>query len=76
MSAFSLFGGMRAAVSGLFAQSQSLGMIGDNIANVNTHGYKAVRNRFNTCNNCFQSNDAFTGGVQLMCCVALTSKGF
>ena len=36
MSAFSLFGGMRAAVSGLFAQSQSLGMIGDNIANVNT----------------------------------------
>ena len=61
MSAFSLFGGMRAAVSGLFAQSQSLGMIGDNIANVNTHGYKAVRNGIlNTCNNCFQSNDAFT----------------
>ena len=48
MSAFSLFGGMRAAVSGLFAQSQSLGMIGDNIANVNTHGYKAVRNRFSS----------------------------
>ena len=48
MSSFSLFGGMRAAVSGLFAQSQSLGMIGDNIANVNTHGYKAVRNRFSS----------------------------
>ncbi|NIR39332.1 MAG: hypothetical protein GWO22_26225, partial [Actinobacteria bacterium] len=32
----SIFGGLRSGVSGLFVQSQSMAMISDNIANVNT----------------------------------------
>ena len=44
----SLFGGIRSAVSGLFAGSQALGQIADNIANVNTTGFKAIRPRFST----------------------------
>lgn len=44
----SIFGAMRSGVTGLFAQSQALGMIADNIANVNTIGFKAIRPRFST----------------------------
>ena len=44
----SIFGAMRSGVTGLFSQSQALGMIADNIANVNTVGFKAVRPRFST----------------------------
>lgn len=44
----SIFGAMRSGVTGLFAQSQALGMIADNIANVNTVGFKAIRPRFST----------------------------
>jgi len=44
----SLYGAMFAGVSGLSAQSQALGMISDNIANVNTVGYKGVAARFST----------------------------
>jgi flagellar hook protein FlgE len=39
---------MFAGVSGLAAQSNALGMISDNIANVNTVGYKGVSARFST----------------------------
>lgn len=38
----SLFGSLATGVSALTAQSQSLGMISNNIANVNTVGYKRV----------------------------------
>ncbi len=44
----SIFGAMRSAVTGLFSQSQALGMIADNISNVNTIGFKAIRPRFST----------------------------
>jgi flagellar hook protein FlgE len=44
----SIYGAMFSGVSGLFAQSQALGTIGDNISNVNTVGYKAARARFST----------------------------
>ncbi len=44
----SIFGAMNSAVSGLFAQSQSLGMISDNISNVNTIGYKGTVANFST----------------------------
>ncbi|MEQ8165528.1 MAG: flagellar hook protein FlgE [Alphaproteobacteria bacterium] len=44
----SLFGAMFSGVSGLNAQSQSLGMISDNISNVNTVGFKATEARFST----------------------------
>ncbi len=44
----SIFGAMFAGVSGLSAQSQAIGMISDNIANVNTIGYKGLRASFQT----------------------------
>lgn len=44
----SIFGGMRSAVTGLAAQSQQLGMIADNIANVSTVGYKRTSAQFST----------------------------
>ena len=44
----SIYGAMTSGVSGLAANSQSLGMIADNISNVNTIGYKGSRARFST----------------------------
>ncbi len=44
----SIFAAMFAGVSGLNAQSQSLGIISDNIANLNTVGYKVTRTDFST----------------------------
>ena len=44
----SLYGAMFSGVSGLEAQSQTLGSIADNISNVNTTGYKATSARFST----------------------------
>ncbi len=44
----SIYGAMFAGVSGLAAQSNALGMITDNIANVNTVGYKGTSARFST----------------------------
>ena len=44
----SIYGAMFAGVSGLAAQSNALGMISDNIANVNTVGYKGTSARFST----------------------------
>ena len=43
-----IFGAMNAGVSGLAAQAQAMGMIADNIANVNTIAYKGVEARFST----------------------------
>ena len=42
----SIFGAMFSGVTGLKAQSQALGMIADNIANVNTIGYKGTSAQF------------------------------
>ena len=44
----SIYGAMFSGVSGLAAQSQALGMISDNISNVNTVGYKSTVARFQT----------------------------
>jgi len=44
----SLFGAMFSGVSGLNAEAQSLGMISDNISNVNTVGYKTTSAAFST----------------------------
>jgi flagellar hook protein FlgE len=61
----SIFGAMRSGVTGLFSQSQALGMIADNIANVNTVGFKAVRPRFSTLVTAQSSADLHSpGGVQ------------
>ncbi|MEQ8442062.1 MAG: flagellar hook-basal body complex protein [Alphaproteobacteria bacterium] len=61
----SIFGGLRSGVSGLFVQSQSMAMISDNIANVNTVGYKVNRPRFSTLVTTQSSETLFaSGGVQ------------
>ncbi|MBT3536709.1 MAG: flagellar hook protein FlgE [Rhodospirillaceae bacterium] len=44
----SLYGALFSGVSGISAQSQSMGIIADNITNVNTIGYKTTRAKFNT----------------------------
>ena len=44
----SLYGALRSGVSALFANSQRMAMISDNIANVNTVGYKRVDARFSS----------------------------
>ncbi len=44
----SLYGALYAGVSGLSAQSNAIGIISDNIANVNTVGYKGTSARFST----------------------------
>jgi len=44
----SLYGALFAGVSGLAAQSNAMGMISDNIANVNTVGYKRLEARFSS----------------------------
>ena len=42
----SLFGSLFSGVSGLNAQSRAMGMISDNIANVNTTAYKGALAQF------------------------------
>jgi flagellar hook protein FlgE len=44
----SLYGALNSGVSGLNSQSQFLGIISDNISNVNTIGYKGTNARFST----------------------------
>ena len=61
----SIFGAMFSGVSGLQAQSQALGMISDNISNVNTIGYKGSTARFSTLVTGGATQTTFTpGGVQ------------
>ena len=44
----SLYGALFAGVSGLTAQANAIGIISDNIANVNTVGFKAIETRFSS----------------------------
>ena len=44
----SIYGAMFSGVSGLNANSQAMGMISDNISNLNTVGYKHTQARFST----------------------------
>ena len=60
----SLYGAMFSGVSGLNAQSQALGMISDNISNVNTIGYKAAHASFSTLVTRQSSNSYAPGGVR------------
>jgi len=61
----SIFGAMFSGVTGLNAQSQALGMIADNISNVNTVGYKGTTANFSTLVTQAASQSAYTpGGVR------------
>lgn len=60
----SIYGALFSAVSGLFAQSQALGTISDNISNVNTTGYKDTSEQFSTLVTEAASATSYTpGGV-------------
>ena len=60
----SIFGGLRSAVTGLSTQSQAIGMIADNIANVSTVGYKKTSPQFSTLVTVQASATSFSpGGV-------------
>lgn len=61
----SVFGALYAAVSGLNANSNALGIISDNIANANTVGYKGTSTDFSTLVTQSGSPDLYApGGVQ------------
>jgi flagellar hook protein FlgE len=59
----SLFGALYAAVSGLNANSDSLGIISDNIANANTIGYKDTSTNFAALVTQSSPSDYSPGGV-------------
>lgn len=59
----SLYGALFAGVSALGAQSQSMGMISDNIANVNTTGYKRREAAFESLVTQSTRSSAYTPGA-------------
>lgn len=60
----SIYGAMFSGVSGLASQSQAMGMIADNISNVNTIGYKRTRAEFSTLVTSSSSASSYSpGGV-------------
>jgi len=63
----SLFASLASGVSGLGAFSSALGMISDNIANLNTIGYKETRAKFSTLVTESSSTSSYSpGGVQAL----------
>lgn len=63
----SLFASLASGVSGLGAYSSALGMISDNIANLNTVGYKETRANFSTLVTESSSSSSYSpGGVQAL----------
>ena len=71
-----LFGALRSGVSGLFTQGQALGTISDNIANVNTVGYKTKRIRFSTVVSQNGNSEVFSpGGVTQIARNEISAQG-
>jgi flagellar hook protein FlgE len=72
----SIYGAMYSGVSGLAAQSNALGMISDNISNVNTVGYKGTKAAFKTLVTESASRTAYTpGGVRSMPLAQIDRQG-
>jgi flagellar hook protein FlgE len=72
----SLFGSLFSGVSGLAAQSQSMGMISDNISNVNTIAYKGAVADFSTLVTRSASASRYSpGGVQAATVSNITGQG-
>jgi flagellar hook protein FlgE len=72
----SIYGALFSGVSGLNAQSQSLGAIADNITNVNTVGYKSTEVRFQTLVTAQAGQNNYSpGGVQQRPFQAITVQG-
>ncbi|MEZ5825177.1 MAG: flagellar hook-basal body complex protein [Geminicoccaceae bacterium] len=72
----SLFGSLFSGVSGLSAQSKSMGMISDNIANVNTTAYKGTAAHFSSLVTGSQSPTSYSpGGVRSFAQTDVTRQG-
>ncbi|MBB3656264.1 flagellar hook protein FlgE [Rhizobium sp. BK650] len=71
----SIFGSMKTAVSGMNAQANRLSTVGDNIANVNTTGYKAVSTSFSSLVLPSSGGNYNSGGVQTSVRQAVSDQG-
>ena len=61
----SIYGAMFAGVSALNAHSQAIGIISDNISNINTPGFKETEARFSTLVTAGATNTSFSpGGIK------------
>jgi flagellar hook protein FlgE len=70
-----IYGALFSGVSGLNAQSQALGVISDNISNVNTTGYKTARSTFSTLVTTQTMNMYSPGGVRFTPLYDVTRQG-
>lgn len=72
----SIFGAMQSGISGLAAQSTAMGAISDNIANVNTIGYKNNTTSFQTLVTKQTSSSRYSpGGVQPVSKQGINAQG-
>jgi flagellar hook protein FlgE len=71
----SLFGVMRTGVSGMSAQSNKLSTVSDNIANVNTTGYKRASTEFSSLILKSGSGNYDSGAVETTVRYAITDPG-
>jgi len=71
----SIFGSMKTAISGMNAQANRLSTVADNIANVNTVGYKSASIAFSTLVVPGSSGNYNSGGVQSTTRYSITTEG-
>ena len=71
----SIFNTLQTAVSGMAAQANRIGTIGDNIANSSTTGYKDADTEFETLLGNQSTSDYVSGGVQTRVRYATTTQG-
>ena len=71
----SLYGVMRTGVSGMAAQSNKLSTVSDNIANVNTTGYKRASTEFSSLILKSGSGNYDSGAVETHVRYAITDPG-
>lgn len=71
----SIFGSMKTAISGMNAQANRLSTVADNIANVNTVGYKSASISFSTLVVPGSSGNYNSGGVQSTTRYSITQEG-
>jgi flagellar hook protein FlgE len=71
----SLYGVMRTGVSGMSAQSNKLSTVSDNIANVNTTGYKRASTEFSSLILKSGSGNYDSGAVETTVRYAITDRG-
>src|SRR5262245_24485312 len=71
----SLYGVMRTGVSGMAAQSNKLSTVSDNIANVNTTGYKRASTEFSSLILKSGSGNYDSGAVETTIRYAITDAG-